>query len=235
MNEGDFNRCRFDIIAADASLSAKFQAKVPFLKKMGATGVVGGAQYIIRLHTGEETLEAAFDGFKVTPKFDVKLKPEIEKSPKTAWDTVQKLILGTCDLFEVTSPKKVASGSVGGALGAGMLVYQGGVAEWKIAAPHVGTGTAGSNLTNATPAAFERDKWELNRKANGWEVRFLLETLLATDLAIFSGVPMTEFHGYASPEGPTNTINFSRSLVPWRFAKPSRTPSGDVCLTMSQS
>jgi hypothetical protein len=203
LSDADFNFIRFDIFAVDAGADVKWNVSTPFTKN-GAKISIGGGEFLIRLHThAGEVLEASFSGFDVKPvwKIDNTAKPDV--GTKT-WEAIKSWWKGEGeDIVKVTNMKDIFHVGAGGSIGEGIIGDQQSFATWKSAPPRAVGGTVEAGSERQTPAAFEKDKCTLDREFNGWSVRFLLETILATDLGLFSGAPVIDIHGYASPEGPT--------------------------------
>jgi hypothetical protein len=80
------------------------------------------------------------------------------------------------------------------------------VTNWNLpGAPRTSSATMITDAELQTYAMFEFDKFSLDRPEalwpSGWRPRLLLEIILASEIAIFAGLPRIVFAGYASPEG----------------------------------
>jgi outer membrane protein OmpA-like peptidoglycan-associated protein len=156
---------------------------------------IGGTTQIMTIYVKKEgsTIEGATDdGGKLTPTAvsgglspaDIfkKMRKGMEKGAlKTLKDTIMDGVS--------------AGASIGG--GAFML----GRPDVKKLTHPAGrrTLTAGDGRTVA--AFFNLDSADINDQFNDWDMRFLLETALAVDLALFTGTPGIDCVGHASPEG----------------------------------
>lgn len=203
------------IYEIEASAAAKFKVSVPFVST-GASVSTGGRTFLLHLHVQNEVLEGIYDNFKVTPELKWPTKAKFDASPKSL-ERLKKLLSGAAeaqDIFDYTkSLRKAADIGLGAAGGAGLIVPLPLVhlnrVPWKAPNPQAVEGDLLGEGAIQTAPPFEFDHWTLDRSQNGWKTRFLFETVLATDLAVFSGAPYVDLRGYASPEG---TFQYNRAL-----------------------
>jgi hypothetical protein len=197
LDSSSFDGAYFTIAALDASAGASVGVSNPVMNpRIGVKS--GGDTQLLRVFVGNVVLEGTCADGGVTPKFSTskgfkmpkgELLKKIFSSRGTADDS---------DFFSISKGVKVSAGASGGV---GYIGTQQKFANWMRAAPRSGTAWAEGGDARTLSAGFTVGSAEFTkREENGWSLRFLLETVLATDLALFGGVANVDVNGYASPE-----------------------------------
>jgi hypothetical protein len=155
-------------------------------------------------------LETTFANGSVEPHFEW-TKPE----PKVPdFDAIKRIASshGIAKDTDLAKPKVKSPVSAGVSLGCGRVVHAVDPNNWLKPPPRAGSRIRSGGDGRTVPEFFERDKDDISkRKVNGWTVRFLLETILATGLALFDGAPAVDIEGFASPEGtPQHNLLLSK-------------------------
>jgi outer membrane protein OmpA-like peptidoglycan-associated protein len=158
----------------------------------------GGDTQLIRIHVKGVVLEGTCASGSIVPKLKAS-----KGFNAPSWEALKRIFStrGIAQDSDFVSIKKGVSVSSGASAGLGYIAYQGKFASWMRPAPPAGSGWKEGGDARTIDACFDRDSSDFSKKqANGWDVRFLLETILATDLALFNGVPNVDVEGFASPE-----------------------------------
>jgi hypothetical protein len=197
LDSSSFDGAYFTIAALDTSAGASVGVSNPVMNpRIGVKS--GGDTQLIRVFVNNVVLEGTCADGGIKPKFSTS---KGFKMPKGS--TLKKIFSsrGTADdsdFFSITKGVKVSAGVSGGV---GYIGTQQKFANWMKAAPRSGTAWAEGGDARTLSAGFTVGSAEFTkREENGWSLRFLLETVLATDLALFGGVPNVDVNGYASPE-----------------------------------
>lgn len=194
-----FDGAFFDLYALDASVSVGTGVSNPLMSP-GVKLESGKDTQLIRVHVHGVVLEGTCESGSVIPT------PSGTWSGLHApsWDTLKKIlsrrgIAEDSDFFSFDKPKPKVS--LGVSVGLGYIAYQQTFTNWMRPAPRVGPAWKEGGDARTIDACFDRDSSDFTKKqVNHWDVRFLLETVLATDLALFNGIPAVDVEGFASPE-----------------------------------
>jgi hypothetical protein len=208
INPGDFDGVFFDLCALDAGASASASMSNPVMTLNASFGSSGNTQ-LVRLHIRGNVLDGPCATGSVVPKLTFG-----KKFKKPDWDTLKRIfssrgLAQDSDFFSVSASTSV---SLGASLGLGYIGSQQKFAKWMSPEGRVGSGWTEGGDARTLNACFDRDCADFTTKQiQGWDVRFLLETVLATDLALFNGVPSVDVEGFASPEGtPAHNLILSK-------------------------
>jgi hypothetical protein len=183
----DFDGARFVLKGFAAGMKLPFS----FTKSVK----IGGTTQIMTIYVKKEgsTIEGAVDD-------GGKLTPTVVKGGLSPADIFKKMRKGMGKGALKTVEDTILDGvSAGASLGYGAFML-GRPDVKKLTRPALRrTLTAGDGRTVA--AFFKLDSPDINDQFRGWDMRFILETTLAVDLALFTGTPGIDCVGHASPEG----------------------------------
>ncbi|MGH7294276.1 MAG: hypothetical protein ACRELB_05060 [Polyangiaceae bacterium] len=200
LNSTDFMGAVFEVYALDAGVvffkaGVKTPLMSPHIKPHSGTDT-----QFMRLHVKDQVLEATFSDTNIIPDWGASwglhvpsggdLKP-IFNSHGTAVDSDFAGI-------DKDGPKVNAGVSVG----AGFFAAADGrtLSNWLKPPPLVTGGQQEGGDGRSLTAAFAKASAILNTKVRNWDIKFLLEVMWATDLALFNGAPSVDIKGHASPE-----------------------------------
>ncbi|MDP9036692.1 MAG: hypothetical protein M3O50_17975 [Myxococcota bacterium] len=197
MSPKDLNGAFFELYAADAAIKAEGGFHTNGLG-WHVGGESKGQSFLMRLHVRGQVLEGAFNEANVIPKWDSswgKRNPDLGALKRIF---SSRGIAKDSDFFKFDYGKPKVS--LGISLGIGYIGAQTAFRDWMRAPPAVGSGLRSVSDGRTVTAMFEANKAEIRDKVQGWRVRFLLETVLATDLALYTGGAEVDVRGSASPE-----------------------------------
>lgn len=209
LSADDFEGAMFEMYALDASATAGGKVDNP-LMTMGAAVKSGGNTFLLRFHVGGQVLEGTFADGTIEPHFEwTKPKPKVPD-----FGAIKRIAStrGIAKDSDFVKPKLSSPVSAGVSLGCGRVVHAVDPTTWLKPPPKPGTAVLQGGDGCTVPAFFDRDKDDITKRTvNGWTVRFLLETILATNLALFDGAPAVDIEGFASPEGtPQHNLLLSK-------------------------